>query len=298
MTFAEQCIAERKRLRAVFYPTQRRTIARKVLPPPVVESLIGPPRLPLTISHIVEMPEGPLLRKPNVKDIISAVCFRTGISQTDLLSQRRTTNIVLPRQVAIYLAKYYTLLSLPQIGQRFGGRDHTTCLHAVRKITSLIDCYSPVSDLVAAVRHDLETAIMTQSSTDPLIIELPTPPSVNALYINVAGRGRIRSPAYRSWVEEAGWAIKAQRPGFIMGPVKIKISVEENSRRDLANYEKAVTDLLVSHQVIQDDKNEIVREISMAWAKTVKGVLVVVFPFSEVVIDSVKSGANSESIAE
>jgi chromosomal replication initiator protein len=45
---------------------------------------------------------------------------------------------VLPRQVAMYLAKTLTLRSLPEIGRRFGGRDHTTVLHAVRKIESLV----------------------------------------------------------------------------------------------------------------------------------------------------------------
>ena len=55
-----------------------------------------------------------------------------------LLSSRRTANVVRPRQIAMYLAKTLTLRSLPEIGRRFGGRDHTTVLHAVRKIESLV----------------------------------------------------------------------------------------------------------------------------------------------------------------
>jgi chromosomal replication initiator protein len=51
-------------------------------------------------------------------------------------SKRRPANIAKPRQIAMYLAKELTKHSLPEIGDSFGGRDHTTVLHAVRKITS------------------------------------------------------------------------------------------------------------------------------------------------------------------
>ncbi|MCY1364946.1 Chromosomal replication initiator protein DnaA [compost metagenome] len=60
------------------------------------------------------------------------------VSKQDLLSNRRTRTIVKPRQVAMYLAKMLTPRSLPEIGRRFGGRDHTTVLHAVRKIEDLV----------------------------------------------------------------------------------------------------------------------------------------------------------------
>jgi chromosomal replication initiator protein len=51
-----------------------------------------------------------------------------------MYSKRRPSNIALPRQIAMYLAKEMTQKSLPEIGELFGGRDHTTVLHAVRKI--------------------------------------------------------------------------------------------------------------------------------------------------------------------
>lgn len=57
----------------------------------------------------------------------------------DLKSQRRTALPVKARQIAMYLAKTLTALSLPEIGRRFGGRDHTTVLHSVRKISGLIE---------------------------------------------------------------------------------------------------------------------------------------------------------------
>ena len=57
--------------------------------------------------------------------------------QADLISARRNRAIARPRQAAMWLAKHLTTRSLPDIGRRFGGRDHTTVLHAVRRIEAL-----------------------------------------------------------------------------------------------------------------------------------------------------------------
>ena len=59
------------------------------------------------------------------------------IRVADLLSKRRTRNIARPRQMAMAIAKELTHHSLPEIGDAFGGRDHTTVLHAVRKVSTL-----------------------------------------------------------------------------------------------------------------------------------------------------------------
>jgi len=72
--------------------------------------------------------------RPQVRDIQKAVCKHYGVTLPDLLSPRRTANIVKPRQVAMFLCKELTIRSLPEIGRRFGGRDHTTVLHAVQKM--------------------------------------------------------------------------------------------------------------------------------------------------------------------
>jgi chromosomal replication initiator protein len=81
--------------------------------------------------------------EPNSKiyidDIQRAVCKYFGVSHIDLISARRTVQIVRPRQVGYYLAKMLTLHSLPEIGRRFGYRDHTSCLSGIRKITRLIE---------------------------------------------------------------------------------------------------------------------------------------------------------------
>lgn len=71
---------------------------------------------------------------PSVNQIILAVCKAFNVPKTDILSPRRTASIVKPRQIAMMLAKALTCKSLPEIGRRFGGKDHTTVLHAVRKL--------------------------------------------------------------------------------------------------------------------------------------------------------------------
>jgi chromosomal replication initiator protein len=76
-------------------------------------------------------------KRVKIEDIQRTVARHYNVSRADMLSSRRTANVVRPRQVAMYLAKLLTLRSLPEIGRRFGGRDHTTVLHAVRKIENL-----------------------------------------------------------------------------------------------------------------------------------------------------------------
>ena len=89
-------------------------------------------------------------KRIKIEDIQRIVARQYNVSRSDLLSSRRTANVVRPRQVAMYLAKTLTLRSLPEIGRRFGGRDHTTVLHAVRRIEAL-----KVDD--AQLARDLET---------------------------------------------------------------------------------------------------------------------------------------------
>jgi len=64
--------------------------------------------------------------------------------------------VVRPRQVAMYLAKTLTLRSLPEIGRRFGGRDHTTVLHAVRKIENLVGTDSALAEEIELLKRQLQ----------------------------------------------------------------------------------------------------------------------------------------------
>src|SRR5271157_438552 len=76
-------------------------------------------------------------KRVKIEDIQKLVASHYSVSRADILSSRRTAAVVKPRQVAMFLAKMLTPRSLPEIGRRFGGRDHTTVLHAVRKIEAL-----------------------------------------------------------------------------------------------------------------------------------------------------------------
>ncbi|MFC3267340.1 chromosomal replication initiator protein DnaA, partial [Camelimonas abortus] len=77
-------------------------------------------------------------KRVKIEDIQKLVATRYNVSRADILSERRTAAVVKPRQIAMYLSKQLTLRSLPEIGRRFGGRDHTTVLHAVRKIDKAV----------------------------------------------------------------------------------------------------------------------------------------------------------------
>ena len=76
-------------------------------------------------------------KRITVDDIQKATSEHFGLKQADLISERRNRSIARPRQAAMWLAKQLTTRSLPDIGRRFGGRDHTTVLHAVRRIEAL-----------------------------------------------------------------------------------------------------------------------------------------------------------------
>ena len=89
-------------------------------------------------------------RRLTIDDIQRRVCEFYQIKVSEMLSAKRTKNITKPRHVAMYLSKKMTTKSLPEIGKNFGGKDHTSVLHSVRKITQLIQ-----DD------HDLMTEINT-----------------------------------------------------------------------------------------------------------------------------------------
>lgn len=76
-------------------------------------------------------------RRITIEEIQRRVCEHYRIKQTEMSSARRAREVARPRQVAMYLAKQLTPRSLPEIGRRFGGRDHTTVIHAVKQIERL-----------------------------------------------------------------------------------------------------------------------------------------------------------------
>ena len=87
------------------------------------------------LGHLVRIDDD---KKIRIEDIQKTVANHYNVARGEMLSNRRTRSVVRPRQIAMYLSKTMTPRSLPEIGRRFGGKDHTTVLHAVRKVESLI----------------------------------------------------------------------------------------------------------------------------------------------------------------
>lgn len=104
---------------------------------------------------------------------------------------------------------------------------------------------------------------MSKAKTGETRIALPMPPSTNNLYVNVRGKGRVRSENYRKWNTEAGWTLVAQRPKRFDCPVRVAIEICPEGRGvfDIDNKNKAILDLLVQHDVITDDNRLTVREL-------------------------------------
>ncbi|MFK7839780.1 MAG: chromosomal replication initiator protein DnaA [Bdellovibrionales bacterium] len=94
-------------------------------------------------------------RRITIDEIQRKVAEHYNLRLTDMHSARRARNVARPRQVAMYLAKQLTARSLPEIGRKFGGRDHTTVMHAVRKVEELIEEDAQIAQDVDVVRRAL-----------------------------------------------------------------------------------------------------------------------------------------------
>lgn len=90
--------------------------------------------------------------------VMRAVCMRYGVKRDHLRSASRDNEIVRPRQIAMFLMRNVTALSLPDIGRRFGGRDHTTVLHAVRRVSKLVEIDSFIASEVQTLLDALRSA--------------------------------------------------------------------------------------------------------------------------------------------
>jgi chromosomal replication initiator protein len=96
-------------------------------------------------------------RRVTIEEIQRKVAEHYNIRLTDMSSARRARNVARPRQVAMFLAKQLTSRSLPEIGRKFGNRDHTTVMHAVSRVTSLMEGDSAFSEDVELLRRMLES---------------------------------------------------------------------------------------------------------------------------------------------
>ncbi|HMJ02626.1 MAG TPA: chromosomal replication initiator protein DnaA [Conexibacter sp.] len=122
-------------------------------------SLTGRPIDRPLVTHVLDglYPDGPPSTPRTVEEIQAATCERLGISPEALTSPDRSARIAWARQVAMYLSRELTDATLPAIGKAFGGRNHTTVLHACRRATERIakdaEAHELVRSLTAALQH-------------------------------------------------------------------------------------------------------------------------------------------------
>lgn len=121
-----ECLERRARMRAA--------VIRAPAPAPVLPPEIYP-------AHVFadDCDRGGEVSSPNrIREIQNLVCKSLRVCRADLLSARRERPLVIARQIAMYLCKRHTPNSSTDIGRRFGGRDHTTALHAARRVAKMM----------------------------------------------------------------------------------------------------------------------------------------------------------------
>ena len=95
---------------------------------------------------------------PHISEIQHAVAQHFGVTMLDMVSACRAQYVARPRQVAMYLSRELTPYSLPMIGRKFGGRDHTTVMHACKRIEELMTFDPEIADAVGEIRVVLTRA--------------------------------------------------------------------------------------------------------------------------------------------
>jgi chromosomal replication initiator protein len=109
------------------------------------------------LSSLYPRPAAPGTPKRTISEIRSATCQHFELSEDELLSSSRTSRIAWPRQLAMYLSRELTGASLPTIGREFGGRDHTTVMHACRRASSRLDSDADSREAVEKLRSLLDS---------------------------------------------------------------------------------------------------------------------------------------------
>ena len=119
----------------------------------LTHELITVPLAERTLADLVRAREA---RRVRIEDILRIVSRHYKVPRNELLSSRRSRDVVRPRQIAMYLAKSLTSRSLPEIGRRFGGRDHTTVLHSVRKVEQMMKDDADLTQEIELLKRMLE----------------------------------------------------------------------------------------------------------------------------------------------
>lgn len=96
------------------------------------------------------------VRKLNPNQIVKIICETYGVTLKDLTGKSRTQTLVVPRQLAMYVLRQDSGLNLESIGQLLGGRDHTTVMHGIEKVTKLLKSDEQTQEAVAAIRQTIQ----------------------------------------------------------------------------------------------------------------------------------------------
>ena len=102
------------------------------------------------LSDLIKRP-----RKVTIDQVLETVAQHYGVSEAALLGSSRSRMVAFPRQIAMYMARTETDASLPQIGRKMGGRDHTTVLYGYEKINGLMETSADVRRDALAIRSAL-----------------------------------------------------------------------------------------------------------------------------------------------
>lgn len=150
---AEQALAELAEASRAAAASLRRRFEPPI-PEPKPAPLVGLPQEVIAFNQTMDAYYKAIDSVPIIK-IQMACAEYYGVSLRDIVSKRRPMVVVKPRQVAMYLAKEMTTKSLPEIGRGF-GKDHTTCLHAIRKIAAACAADTEMAAAVQTIREKIE----------------------------------------------------------------------------------------------------------------------------------------------
>lgn len=159
-------IARRKAARGlnvVPFPVQRKEPEPTPEPTSVEIEPASPPqpifyaRKPLNFWPIIgtKYAVRPSSTRVRIEHVFAVVCPYYKVKHLDMISARRANSVVIPRQIAMYLAKTLTPNSLPQVGRQFGNRDHTTVMHAVNKISLLVEASPAIRDEIEILSREI-----------------------------------------------------------------------------------------------------------------------------------------------
>lgn len=154
LTPTQRQIADRRRQFHASIAAHARSLARSKATKweTVVEAALRDPPAPST-RFWFSIEDGP---KHTIRSVQDAVCKKFNIDRTRLLQRRRLKGVVLPRQIAMYLCREVTTHSLPEIGRRFGGFDHTSVMSSVRKIENLIKTDPDMANVIRELREPFD----------------------------------------------------------------------------------------------------------------------------------------------